>query len=294
MEATLSQHPDVRACAAVVREDSAGDKRIVAYVMAAEGERLEPSELRNWLKQRVPEFLVPSAIVPMDAFPLRASGKVNRNAFPAPVYGVADREWLAPRTPVEEMVAEIWADVLKLERIGTNENFFELGGHSLLGTRVISRIRESFGMDVPLRAMFDSPTIAGLAKAIEDLRHAEDGRLAPPLVPVPRDRGLPLSFAQERLWFIDQLNPLSTLYNVSIALRLNGELNRAAVEGALHSLVERHEILRTVYRTENERPVQHILRDWSIPLDVCSVSDSEEVKRCLKRRAHDRSVSMKT
>ena len=285
IEAALVQHPDVRECAAIVREDNPGEKRIVAYVLAATDRRLKPSDLRSWMKERVPEFMIPAAIVQMDAFPLRASGKVNRKAFPAPDFAEMQREYRAPRTPVEEVVADIWADILKLESAGTNENFFELGGHSLLATRVISRIREAFAIDVPLRAMFDAPTIAELSAAIESLQRAEDGRLAPALVPVARDRGLPLSFAQQRIWFIDQLDPLSALYNVAVALRLNGELNRPALESALHSLVERHEILRTVYRLENDRAAQFVLQEWSIPVAIRAVLDNQEAARVLQEES---------
>ncbi len=282
VEAALAKNPHVRDCVVTIREDTPGDKRIVAYVLSSGAIELLASELRSWLKDRLPEFLIPAAIVLMDAFPLNRSGKVSRKDLPAPEYANTKREYQALRTPVEEIVAEIWASVLKLDRIGTNESFFELGGHSLLATRVVSRIRESFGIDVPLRAMFDGPTVEDLSRTIENLQRSKEGRLAPALEPVVRDRGLPLSFAQQRLWFIDQLDPLSPLYNVAIAMRLTGELNSQALGSALHALVERHEILRTVYRLENDRAAQFVLQDWSVPLTVRGLEDGEEAGSLLQ------------
>ncbi|HEU4559698.1 MAG TPA: amino acid adenylation domain-containing protein, partial [Longimicrobium sp.] len=211
IEAVLRRHPAVVECAVVARTAGAGDTRLVAYVVGAPG----ADALRAHVGRSLPEYMVPSAFVFLDALPLTPNGKLDRKALPAPELASAEEKYVAPRTPVEEVLAEIWAEVLRLERVGVTESFFELGGHSLLATRVVSRVREVFGVELPLRALFEGPTVAELAVRVEEMRRAGLPVL-PPVVPVERTGALPLSFAQERLWFIDRLEPESAAYNVPV------------------------------------------------------------------------------
>ncbi|HST57598.1 MAG TPA: amino acid adenylation domain-containing protein, partial [Longimicrobium sp.] len=232
VEAATASYPGVRQVRVIVREDQPGDKRLVAYVVGD----LDMDGLRAHLRQGLPEYMVPRAIVVLDRLPLNANGKVDRKALPAPEYAAGADRYVAPRTPVEEVLAGVWAEVLRLERVGVEESFFELGGHSLLGTRVVSRVRGLFGVELPLRALFEGPTVAELAVRVEEMRRAELPAL-PPVVPVDRTQPLPLSFAQERLWFIDRLEPGSAAYNVPAALRLRGALDEAALERSLGEIV---------------------------------------------------------
>ncbi|HEX2188796.1 MAG TPA: condensation domain-containing protein, partial [Longimicrobiaceae bacterium] len=214
-------------------------------------------ELRGWLKERLPDYMVPGALVLLDSLPLTPNGKVDRRALPAPEAAALDESYVAPRTAAEEIVAGIWAEVLQLERVGVEDDFFALGGHSLLATRVASRMREAFGTEVPLRTLFETPTVAGLAARVDELLRAGAGLRLPPLLPVPRDGSpLPLSFAQQRLWFIHQLDPRSPAYNMPSPLRLRGRLDPAVLRRALAELVRRHESLRTVFRVVDGEPVQ--------------------------------------
>ncbi|MFP2934055.1 non-ribosomal peptide synthetase, partial [Pyxidicoccus sp. 3LG] len=205
VESALAQHPSVREAVAVVREDAPGDKRLVAYVVAEEGDALDALALRAFLKQRLPEHMVPAALVALDALPLTPNGKVDRAALPSPegAQSAAAHEYLAPRTPVEQQLAEMWAELLHVERVGAHDDFFELGGHSLLATQLVSRLQASFGVELPLRELFEAPTVAKLALRLEAFASTGGtAAKAPALVPVARSGALPLSFAQQRLWFL--------------------------------------------------------------------------------------------
>ena len=253
VEAALRAHGGVRDCAVVAREDG-GDRRLVAYVAGeADGDGL-----RAHLRATLPDYMVPSAFVALDALPLTPSGKLDRRALPAPGHRAAEAGYVAPRTPVEEVLAGIWAEVLRVERAGAQDDFFALGGHSLLATRLLSRVRDAFGVEIPLRAVFEAPTPAGLARQVEAALRAPAAAQAPPLVPVPRGGPLPVSFAQQRLWFIQQMNPRGTAYNMPYALRLRGALDTDVLASALEALVRRHESLRTTFATQEGEPVQVI------------------------------------
>ncbi|HEU0077439.1 MAG TPA: amino acid adenylation domain-containing protein, partial [Longimicrobiaceae bacterium] len=254
VEALLAAHPAVREAAVVVREDVPGEKRLVAYTAGD----AQPAELREHLKGQLPEYMVPGAFVALERLPLTPNGKVDRAALPAPEAGSGGGEHVAPRTPTEELLAGIWAQVLGTERVGAADDFFALGGHSLLATRVVSRVREALGVELPLRALFEAPTVAALAERIQALSGAAGAPPPPPLVPVPRDprSALPLSFAQQRLWLIDRLEPGSVAYNMPFPLRLRGRLDVGALERALSALVHRHEALRTVFASVGGEPVQ--------------------------------------
>jgi amino acid adenylation domain-containing protein len=214
--------------------------------------------------------MVPSAFVLLEALPLTPNGKVDRRALPAPVVDLAGTElFSAPRTALEELVSGIFGQVLRVGAVSRDANFFALGGHSLSATQVISRLQEALGLELPLRHLFDAPTVAELAGRIESLQR-EQGPRAPPLVPVPRDgAGLPLSFAQRRLWFLAQLEPGGFSYNVPFALRLEGPLDAAALQESLQELVRRHEVLRTTFAMSGGEPVQVIAPE--LPLSLARV-----------------------
>ncbi|WP_164021878.1 non-ribosomal peptide synthetase, partial [Pyxidicoccus trucidator] len=275
IEAALELHPQVRQAVVVVREDSAsGDKRLVAYVVAPSGTQApDSSALRDALKQRLPEYMVPSAFVSMEALPLNSSGKLDRKALPAPDGALtASVEFVAPRTPTEQLLAFQWSLLLKATRVGARDNFFELGGHSLLATQVISRIRATFGVDLPISALFAAPTLEALAASIDTLAREGLGPKLPSLLPVERTGALPLSFAQQRLWFLDQFIPDSALYNMPAPLRLEGTLDTAALERSLTELVRRHEVLRTSFPSEAGQPLQVIASPSPLSLERVDLS----------------------
>ncbi len=305
IEALLSQHPAVRESVVVVREDSPGDKRLVAYVVAltlglvpngdsddsfktqdsAMSSELVP-QLRNFLKERLPEYMLPSAFVLLEALPIAPSGKVDRKALPAPDLSQLQPEgtFVTASTPVEEVLAGIWAEVLSLEKVGVRDNFFELGGHSLLATRVISQVRQVFKLEIPLRRLFESPTVAELAKDIETASKTGLELEAPPIDRISREGELPLSFAQQRLWFLAQLEPDNPLYNSPAAIRLTGQLNIAALEQSLNEILRRHEVLRTCFKMVEGRPVQVISPVTPLSLPVIDLSELPQATQEAKVR----------
>ncbi|HEX2091396.1 MAG TPA: amino acid adenylation domain-containing protein, partial [Longimicrobiaceae bacterium] len=267
VEAVLRRHPHVGHAVVVVREDIPGDRRLTGYVVAANGTPPVPSDLRSYLGERLPDYMVPGAFVVLDRLPLTPTGKVDRRALPAPE-GAVEGAYVAPRTPAEELLAGIWGELLAVGRVGVHDGFFDLGGHSLLATRVVSRVREAFGIELPLRALFEAPTVAGLAGRVEDALRAGGRLQSPPLVPVPRDRPLPLSFSQERLWFLDRLEPVNAYYNIATAVRLRGPLDAGLLERSLGEVVRRHESLRTVFGTVGEEAVQVVVPPAGFVLPV--------------------------
>ncbi len=279
IETVLGQHPNVAQAVVMIREDRPGDKRLVAYI-TAEGGMPSPNEVRKFLQLSLPDYMVPSAFVLLEAMPLTPNKKVDRRALPAPDYSGsgAVTQFDEPLDPVEDLLVNIWARVLGLENIGVHDNFFERGGHSLLATQVMSRIRETFHVELPLRALFESPTIADLAEKLEAVIQAQQGLQAPPLVPVPRNGKLPLSFAQQRLWFLDQLEPGSSFYNISRAVHLRGSLNVAALAEALNEIVSRHESLRTLFGTDGD-PFQSISPPQTVSLRLINLDAVSETQR---------------
>src|SRR6185436_1373653 len=225
------------------------DARLVAYLVAAGSAPPEPGELRAFLAERLPEPMLPALFVPLETLPLTPSGKVNRGALPPPDFAKPGlrRSLEAPRNPTEEVLAGIWARVLGLEQVGIEESFFALGGHSLLATRTMSRVNETLDVQLALRTLFEAPTVAGLARAVAAARRPP--RAVPPLRRVPRSEPPRASFAQERLWVMDQLLPGSPVYNVFQAIQLSGPLDLPALLRSLHEVVRRHEVLRTRFAT---------------------------------------------
>ncbi|MEV0116656.1 amino acid adenylation domain-containing protein [Streptomyces sp. NPDC050844] len=262
IEAALTGCAQVARAAVVVREDQPGDRRLVGYVVAETGGAVDPAEVRELLAARLPEYMVPSAVVVLDGLPLTAHGKLDRKALPAPDYaadtdGGADGRGEKPRRdPREEILAGLFADVLGIEpdRVGADDDFFDLGGHSLLAARVIGRIRSALGVQLGIKAFFESPTVAGLARLF-----GGGTTVRPPVVPAVRPERMPLSFAQRRLWFLHRLEGPSATYNGAAALRISGALDADALRAALADVVERHEALRTVFPDVDGQPYQQVV-----------------------------------
>nr|CAC01604.1 peptide synthetase [Anabaena sp. 90] len=267
IEAVLSQLGDVQASCVIVREDITGDKRLVAYIVPQKEVTPTVTELRQFLKAKLPEYMVPNAFVILESLPLTPNGKIDHRALPTPdLHSELKHKYVAPRTPVEEILAQIWAQVLKVEQVGIEDNFFTSGGHSLLATQLVSHIRNIFQVELPLRELFAAPTIAELMPLIQHLQQQDLELTSPPILPRAENAELLLSFAQNRLWFLDQFEPNSALYNIPIALRLVGTLNQAALEQSLQEIIHRHEALRTNLITVDGQPRQIIqtATNWTL------------------------------
>ena len=265
VESVLLRHNGVKQATVQTLADERGEKSLVAYVVGT----ASADELRSYLRAQMPDYMVPAAIVELPKMPLNANGKIDRRALPRPEDAEgARKDAIAPRTPSEEVVSAIWAEVLKREGIGVEDNFFEIGGHSLLATQIASRLREHFRMVVPVRAIFEAPSIAELAKRLDTARREEQGILPPPITPVPRRDDMPLSFAQERLWMLDQIEPNNPLYNIPRALRLRGALRTEALEKAINEIVRRHESQRTTFTAKDGHAMLEIAASMAIPLEI--------------------------
>jgi amino acid adenylation domain-containing protein len=267
IEDALTRHPEVADAVVVVREDG-GDRRLVAYVVP----RNEPGDLRRYLEPILPAPLIPSAFVILAELPLTANGKVDRAALPAPE--VRAMKGRPPAGPVEELLAGLWEEVLGVARVGAEDDFFDLGGHSLLATRLVSRIREVFQVELPLADLFQEPTVAAVAVRIEALRRGEEMSPILPLSPAERQGPIPLSFAQERVWLLERMQPGTPVFNMPLGVRLLGPLDIQALASALSEIVRRHEALRTIFPEVDGRPVQAILPASPVPLPLVEDGDA--------------------
>ena len=280
IEAVLAQHSTVKECVVLARSDQAGDATLAAYVVS-ENEQPAVGDLQSWLRQRLPEYMVPAAFVFLDVLPLTPNGKVDRLALSAreDVRPHVDATFVAPRTPTEVALQKIWRETLDLDQIGVNDDFFQLGGHSLIATRVGSRVRERFAVELPIREIFASPTIAQLG-ALIDSANNDDSQLVLPRIPVAAREGeLLLSFPQERVWFLEQLFPRNLAYNFQSTLRLKGALDVTALQRSLDEIVRRHEIFRTTFPSVDGHPVQVIHEQFSVTLPIIDVSSFPESER---------------
>ncbi|WDU65426.1 non-ribosomal peptide synthase/polyketide synthase [Pseudomonas poae] len=281
IEASLQALPQLRE-AAVIAQPSATGAQLVAYVVPAQGQRLDSQAVAATLRQSLPDYMVPAHWVVMDALPLNNNGKLDRRVLPAPDLSLTRQAYRAPQSPLQHELAAIWQAVLQVEQVGLDDHFFERGGHSLLATQVVSRVRHALKLEVPLRALFEQPTLEAFATACAGLQ----ADTAPALVAVERDRPLALSFAQERQWFLWQLDPTGAAYHVPTALHLRGELDICALEHAFQALVQRHEPLRTTFVEEGEHAWQVIHPSLAMPVERQQVAASaiehavaEEIQR---------------
>ena len=291
IENLLRGHDAVADVVVVDRDDSEGNKFLVAYVTMRNGTGSAP--LRQYLAERLPETMLPSAFVQLDELPRTLNGKIDRKALPAldslqPESGVES----GSLTPIEEIVAGIWSEVLRLPAVGRTANFFNLGGHSLLVTQVVARVREHLGVELSIRSIFEAPTLEQFARVIQEQisagRHCEQ----PPITRVSRDGELPLSFSQQRMWFFEQLSSGTSAFNIASGVRLKGPLNVTALEQTFSEIIRRHEILRTVFRAVNTQPVQVVQppSEFKLPLMDLSLLDGEEREREAARVAQEETL----
>jgi amino acid adenylation domain-containing protein/non-ribosomal peptide synthase protein (TIGR01720 family) len=274
IEAILKQHPQVQQ-AVVLASLTTENQRLVAYLVPQSKSDIILSNIRQFLAEKLPGYMIPSAFMVLDAFPLTPNGKIDRRALPSvteQVTNLSDTHE-TPRTPTEEILAGIWENILNLKQIGRKDNFFELGGHSLLATRVISQIRELFNIDLPLRRLFETPTIAGLAEAIFTAQKTHSKHTIKPLQPIVREGNLPLSFAQQRQWFLAQLEPDSPFYNIPGAVRIEGKLNIGILEQSINAVIHRHEVLRTSFLTVEGKPQIVISPSLEFNLPIIDISE---------------------
>ncbi len=280
VEAVLGRHPAVQQAAVMPQRAPTGETWLVAYMTTDESAPAS-GELRRFAQERLPNYMVPALFVVLDAFPLLPSGKIDRRALPEPDWATrqSDDSYVAPRTPDEQQLAAIWSEVLGLGRVGIYDDFFELGGHSLLATQLVSRVRAVCNVELPLRSVFESPTIAEFAEQVELTQRGAGETIAPPIRPAPRTDRLPLSFAQQRLWFLDQIESGAPLYNIPETMRLHGALNVDALRRSLQEIVRRHETLRTVFSAEDGLPYQLILPEAPIDLPLSDLSELPVAER---------------
>ncbi len=275
VESALASHPAVKEAVVLFRQDGPGGGRLVGYAVPSDQHAATGPAIRAWLQGVLPAYMVPAAVVVLDAMPVNENGKVETRLLPVPDLEAAAEGFVAPRTPTEEVLAGTWAEVLRVERVGVGDNFFELGGHSLLATRVISRIRQLFRIELPVRAIFEAPTVRELAVRVDGSRQdVED--LLPPIHPAGCDGDLPTSFAQERMWFLDRMEPGSSTYNMPVALEMRGALDAAALRSALTEVVRRHESLRTVFVELDEALVQRVAPAGEVPLEVVDLGGGDD------------------
>lgn len=281
IESVLSSHEAVQDAVVVVKEGLAGQKMLVGYFVPHQDSGDRRSEIKEFLKQSLPDYMVPPVLLTIDKMPLNASGKVNRRALPEPDAETfaSSREFVAPRNEVETIVAGIWQKVLNIEQVGVTDHFFQLGGHSLLATQMVSRIRDAFAVNVSLKTFFAAPTIAQTALLVEEARRAENFAAAPPIKPVGRDGDLPLSFSQQRLWFLDQLAPGKALYNIPGAFRITGQFSHDAFEKSIREIIRRHEALRTTFAARAGKPYQVIHEAAELMVERFDVSNLPEGDR---------------
>ncbi|MEH2037877.1 amino acid adenylation domain-containing protein [Nostoc sp.] len=280
IEAVLSQHPSVKEAVIVAPDLELGQKYLAAYVVPSQESPYQVDELRSYLRTKLPDYMLPSSFVMLTALPLTPSGKIDRQALPAPDQArPTAKSFVAPRTPVEEVLVGIWSEILGIKQVSIHDNFFDLGGHSLLATQLVSQVREAFQVELRLRSLFETPTIAGLAELIETAIRSGQNSATMLINQVKREGELPLSFAQQRLWFLNQMEPDNPFYNISRAVLLKGSLNVAALEQSINEIVRRHEVLRTSFTDVEGRAVQEIASALNIKLliiDLGKLSPEEQ------------------
>ena len=262
IEMVIQRHENVKEAVVMVREDRPNDKRIIAYIVAKEKEMINLAEIRSYVSESLANYMVPSAFVLLEELPLTPNGKVDRKKLPAPDFNGMNNERVA-RNPKEEILCHLFAEVLSVSRISIDDNFFEMGGHSLLASRLMARIREMLSVELGIGKLFESPTVAELAKQLDQAKTAR-----PAIKKVRRPNEVPLSFAQRRLWFLNCLEGPSPTYNIPLVIRLSGKLNEEALQGAFYDVVEKHETLRTIFPNVLGSSYQEILHMENLNLEM--------------------------
>lgn len=270
VEAALAACTGVAEAVVVAKEFGAGEKRIIGYVVPAKGAALTAGHLHDYLKRKLPDYMIPYSFVLLEALPLNSNGKVERSALPAPTSARpdVDQEFVPAANSIEEIVTRIWSELLGVDAVGIDDNFFDLGGHSLLATQVVSRVRQMFGAELSLREFFESPTVRCMSRNVAEA----NGSKQEPLSQVDRKSGLPLSYAQQRLWFLDQMEPENPFYNISLGVRLRGPLNQEALRATFADIIRRHEILRTTFEVGDGSPTQKITDHFEFDLETVDLS----------------------
>jgi amino acid adenylation domain-containing protein len=305
IESVLMQHSAVNQAVVVPFDEFVRDpenpkskienpKSLIAYVVSQDKPEPTISELRYFLQSKLPDYMLPSSFVFLDALPMTSNGKLDRKALPPPDGDrpLLDQGFVEPRTEIEELVAQVWREVLKRHSIGIYDNFFDLGGHSLLATRVVARLQSTFHVDLALRKLFERPTVAGLAEHIDTLRRSSVGTVNTPITPVPRNQPLPLSFSQRRLWYLQKVDSNLSAYNIPAAFRIKGDLDRGALERALNEVIARHEVLRSYVKEIEGQPRQEDTPSLRISLPLIELIDlsgdeaEAEVSRLFHADAH--------
>ncbi|MFL0802021.1 MAG: amino acid adenylation domain-containing protein, partial [Agarilytica sp.] len=284
IENTLLSQEYIQECVVIAREDQAGDKRLVAYVVLEEAvsvaqDNVADSEYqsswRDYLSQHLPDYMVPSSFVVLDQIPLTSNGKVDRKVLPEPDLSPQQEQYVAPSSDTEKLLCEIWRDILGLEKVGVTDNFFHLGGHSLIATQIVSRLQKRIGVTVPVQTLFESPTIQGLAKKVKEILLIDYGKKIE-IKPIPkheRTAGIRLSHTQQRLWFIDQLEKGSAKYNMPLSFLIEGEIDIVALERSIKGIVERHAVLRTSFEKQDDIPIQVVHEAFNFKLQVSDFSN---------------------
>ncbi|PZW20784.1 amino acid adenylation domain-containing protein, partial [Thermosporothrix hazakensis] len=274
VEAVLQQHPDIEECVVLAYTASGESAELIAYIVLRDPEQFSVDEIRNWLQHRLPDYMIPSAFTVLSHVPLTTSGKVDKKALPEPQRDrdMLKTEYVGPRSELERMLAVLWAEVLDLPRISVTDNFFSLGGHSLLAIQIVARIRKVFHVELPIRSLFEAPTVAALAEQIRTLHHT--GTEYDDVLRVEkRPELIPLAPAQQRFWFLDRMDPGSSAYTIPLALHIKGGLQEAYCQQALQLMVQRHEVLRTTIATVKGKPVQRIAAQLHVPCPLLDLSD---------------------
>jgi amino acid adenylation domain-containing protein len=288
IESALAEHPLVKEATVIAGNNGNGEKQLAAYFVPHSLTEVSSEQIRGFLKSKLPDYMVPAHFTMLKSLPLTTTGKIDRralsNAEPEHEVKVLSHDGRVqagpePRSPIEDVVAAIWSDILRRDGLGVQDNFFDLGGHSLLATQVLSRVRDAFNVELSLRSIFENPTIAGLSRSIEAAR-ADQARLQiPEIVAAPRNAYIPLSFSQQRLWFLDKLEPGNPAYNIHAAVRLVGDLDPETLKRSLDAVIERHEILRTTFPDTDGRPAQRISQAVATNLPVIDLRPTAEDER---------------
>ena len=284
IESAIRGYEGIKQVIVVVKERGE-DKRLVGYYVEEEGKEVRVEELKRYLRGKLPEYMVPNQWVILKKIPLTPNGKVDRKGLPEPEGRMEGKEYVGPRDAVEEAMVEIWQEVLGVEKVGIHDDFFEIGGHSLLATQLISRVRNVFKVEMTLKEMFENKSVAEFSRSVEKARLGGGQEGTGKIKLVDRTGKLGLSYAQERLWFLDKYEPNSAFYNVPFVLRMEGELKEKALEGALNEIVRRHEALRTRFEEKEGVPEQVVEEAVYRGLEVLEVGDEGEAKRVIEEES---------